>query len=539
MSSRSWARLKRLCAPAALLVALAAAAPAEAAPGFVERSSTDLVLDGKRFGFVGANNYRLTSDSDGGYTCGTSISDAQVGPLLDQMRNAGATVVRTWFFQSYYQSTGWANFDRVLNAAAARGMKVIPVLVNNYADCEPSAGAKKDEGFYDYGFRQAGWGYSASFKSYASTVAAHYANSKTIAFWQLVNEAETSYNDQQSCNTTLMDDGTGTMRTRSSVILRRFTDEMVAAVKAADPNHLVSLGTIGSGQCGASGGEYQYVHAGAVDMCEYHDYDHANQSIPGDQWNGLQLRIDQCDQLGKPMFEGEVGIVADVDVNGGSSGGSTGGAITSTTLQRRAGFFDAKLSAQIPKGVDGFMVWDEILESSSSTYNDTNGRFGIGPSDPSNEVLARRADQIRGATVRSSFEDGTLGGWELAWGPGLSLSNSTTAAFEGGRSLRFSLSGANYPAARVRTTTSAGPGTTIAYHVYKPSGAPSSVTAKPYVSNNGWANTFGSDVALQTGWNTVFFTVPAGTTTPLQAIGLQINNGSGWTGSIYVDNIAW
>ncbi|HEV3000347.1 MAG TPA: cellulase family glycosylhydrolase [Solirubrobacteraceae bacterium] len=524
---------------AALLAALATAAPAQAAPGYVERSGTDLVLDGKRFGFVGANNYRLTSDSDAGYTCGTPIGDAQVGALLDQMRNAGATVVRTWFFQSYHQSTGWANFDRLLNAAAARGMKVIPVLVNNYADCEPSGGAKKDEGFYEYGFRQAGWGYSTSFKSYASAVAAHYASNKTIAFWQLVNEAETSYNDQQSCNATLVDDGTGTLRTRSSVILRSFADEMVGTVKAADPNHLVSLGTIGSGQCGASGAEYQYVHAGAVDMCEYHDYDHANQAIPGDQWNGLQLRIDQCNQLGKPMFEGEVGIVADVDANGGSAGGSTGGAITATTLQRRAGFFDAKLGAQIAGGVDGFMVWDKILESSSSTYNDTTGRYGIGPSDPSNEVLARRGDQIRGASVRSGFEDGTLGGWELAWGPGLALSSSTVVAFEGARSLRFSLTGAGYPAARVRTTTGAGPGTTISYHVYKPSGAPSSVTAKPYLSNGSWANTFGADVPLQTGWNTVFFTVPAGTSTPLQAIGLQINNGSGWTGSVYLDNVAW
>lgn len=40
------------------------------------------------------------------------------------------------------------------------------------------------------------------------------------------------------------------------------------------------------------------------------------------------------------------------------------------------------------------------------------------------------------------------------------------------------------------------------------------------------------------GWNTVTYSVPAGTTAPLQAIGLQIAD-HGWTGALYVDAVAW
>ena len=46
------------------------------------------------------------------------------------------------------------------------------------------------------------------------------------------------------------------------------------SIKSIDPNHLVSLGTIGSGQCGTSGDYYKQLHAiPTIDLCEVHDYD--------------------------------------------------------------------------------------------------------------------------------------------------------------------------------------------------------------------------------------------------------------------------
>ena len=59
----------------------------------------------------------------------------------------------------------------------------------------------------------------------------------------------------------------------------------------ADPYHLVSLGTTGEGHCGLVGADYQYVHAGAVDICEYHDYSAAPETAP---------RVNLCAGLQKP-----------------------------------------------------------------------------------------------------------------------------------------------------------------------------------------------------------------------------------------------
>jgi hypothetical protein len=137
-------------------------------------------------------------------------------------------------------------------------------------------------------------------------------------------------------------------------------------IKSIDANHLVSLGTIGSGQCGTAGDDYAYVHAlPQIDLCEYHDYwDPA--PIPGDQWNGLQMRIDQCNALNKPLFIGEVGVRPN-DVGG--------------TLQHRADVIRAKIAAQSAAGIDGFLAW------AWSNLGSTLDNFDIGPNDPALEAL--------------------------------------------------------------------------------------------------------------------------------------------------------
>ena len=56
-------------------------------------------------------------------------------------------------------------------------------------------------------------------------------------------------------------------------------------IRDLDPLHLISLGTIGSGQCGAgSSDEFTALHTlPAIDLCEFHDYN-ATQPLPGDQY---------------------------------------------------------------------------------------------------------------------------------------------------------------------------------------------------------------------------------------------------------------
>jgi hypothetical protein len=381
-------RARGLLAAVAVVGALVGGGPAAAAsPGFVAASGAQFSLDGRPWKPIGFDQYRLTS-MPGGYVCDAgygAIDDVSLGQRLDDMKAAGANVVRTWFFQSVFDGGGWAPFDRLLDAAAGRGMTVIPVLVNHYPDCEPSAGLPKTTAFYASGFRDPGFGYARSFKAYARLVASRYAGNRTIAFWQLVNEAETSPVEPPLVGCA---DG-------GAAALRAFASEMRAELRDVDQNHLVSLGTIGSGQCGASYREYASVHE-VVDVCEVHDYGRPAAAMPGDQFNGIAFRIQQCNVLGKPIFVGEAGIAADVGPGDPGTGIATPtGTTTAATLARRAQYFDAKLAAQLGAGMDGYLVWEQIAERSDAAVGLARfgiGRFGIGMAeDPVLGVMRSRA----------------------------------------------------------------------------------------------------------------------------------------------------
>ena len=89
--------------------------------------------------------------------------------------------------------------------------------------------------------------------------------------------------------------------------------------------------------------------------------------MPGDAFNGMALRIQQCGELGKPLFVGEVGI-RPVDV---------GGSYDSRTASLRA-----KLQTQRGAGVVGHVVW-----SWGPAPRSLNG-YDIGPGDDVPALLA-------------------------------------------------------------------------------------------------------------------------------------------------------
>ncbi|MHB8719330.1 MAG: cellulase family glycosylhydrolase [Candidatus Dormibacteria bacterium] len=342
--------------------------PAPAAPSnFVRASGTNLTLNGRPWQFTGYDDYRLASSSPG-YQCGGPLSDADVAASLDEIQNvSGANVVRVWFMQSYGGPGNWGQFDRVLNAAAARGMKVIPVLTDQWAACEPwPAGQTKYRtlAWYRSGYRAPDPGYTLSYRNFAAAMAAHYAGSTAIAFWQLVNEAEAMTAWGGACD-----------ESAAVAALRSFADDVTGVIKANDPNHLVSLGTIGTGQCGASSNEdYTYIHAGAVDLCEYHDY-FGPGAVPGDQWHGIGVRINDCHSLNKPIFAGEVGIQASI-----APDGSTSGAVTPSSLSLRATYFQQKLAGQFGAGVVGFLIWQYATGPRTDGYE-------VQPGDPTEGVM--------------------------------------------------------------------------------------------------------------------------------------------------------
>jgi mannan endo-1,4-beta-mannosidase len=341
-----------------LLSSLAFAATVKAS--FVSRTGQRLVLEGKPFRFTGLNIYNANSRGECWYTMAS-------GSALDDALNAigsGKKVIRAWFFQTLATNAGqrdWSGFDHTLDVARDRGYKVIATLANQWPDCEPVAGYK-DASWYGGGYMNPDPGGTVSYRTWATQVAARYKDDPAVLAWQLMNEAEVKPAPVGPC------------AANAPALLKSFAADVSAAVKSADPNHLISLGTLGSGQCGAQGSEYQDVHdVSTIDLCEYHDYNEASTPIPGDQWNGLQVRLDQCKALGKPVFVGETGIKPS-EVGG--------------TLASRAAAFEAKFRAQFSAGVVGELVW--AWSNQGSTLAD----YDVGAGDPVLDVLGRHPVEV-------------------------------------------------------------------------------------------------------------------------------------------------
>jgi plastocyanin len=345
--------------------------------GFVTRSGTQLLLDGQPYRPIGLNIYNANSNGWCWYQMNGSILDDSLSAI-----GSGKNAMRAWFFQQLATTNGsrdWTAFDRTLATARAHGYKVIATLIDQWGDCGATNGqgyGYKDQTWYESGYRQPDPSAIVSYRDWVQEVAARYENDPTILAWQLVNEPEVLVPPCQVVNGQVV---CAACDEPSAVgALESFATDVGDVIKAADPNHLVSLGTIGSGQCGAQYTDYERVMSvPSLDLCEFHDYEYQH-PIPGDQWNGLQFRINQCNELGKPLLVGELGVKPS----------QVGG-----TLRDRADVVAEKLCAQLRAGVAGALLW--AWDKDGSLINN----FDIGPSDPVLDVLSPWSDPAHSCTA--------------------------------------------------------------------------------------------------------------------------------------------
>jgi hypothetical protein len=332
-------------------------APPPTATGFVQAKGTQLTLNGEPYRFVGFNIYNANSRDNCWYPLGYSngaLGDAlaAVGPDQD--------VFRAWFYQDLATSDGvrdWAAFDHTVAVARRHGVRIVATLADQWGSCDsgPDRAVYKGEAWYESGYRShVGPGSTRPYRDWVAEVVRRYRDEPTILAWQLMNEAEIKRDLPSSCAA----DGATTLRTWAA--------DVSGLVKSIDPNHLVSLGTLGGGQCATQGSDYRYVHnLSTIDLCEYHDYQPG--AMPGDEWNGLAVRLSQCAALDKPLFIGESGQ-------------------EDMSLSTRADVFASKFRAQFEAGVVGELVWALRIESQGGSSTTT---FDVGPSDPVVDLFER------------------------------------------------------------------------------------------------------------------------------------------------------
>ena len=335
---------------------------AESQP-FVRASGTRLFLGGLPFLFRGFNLYNI----NGRGNCGYAIPDLDAE--LDEIQPA-ANVVRGWFFQRLATdpSTGaydWTAFDETLAALRDHNIKVIATLADEWGACDgdqPRGRLTLD--WYRAGYRVAPYSAGAprSYRDWVAAVVSRYRADPTILAWQLMNEAEAPLDASGTC-----------AEAPAAAALHAWATDVSALIKQLDPHHLVSVGTIGGGQCGIRGPDYTALHAiPTVDLCEHHDY-RPEQMLPDD----LRYDLDVCNRLGKPTFVGELGVAASRLGN---------------DINARASLLARKARAALDAGAAGVLVWAWRSEGDGGSSATS---FDVGPDDPLLDHLARFPDTRR------------------------------------------------------------------------------------------------------------------------------------------------
>lgn len=357
--------------------------PRDDGQGFVDTDGTDFTLEGEPYRFVGVNIYDAAASDR--YACDRSL---QMSPqvLEDTMRELhdvyGVTVVRFWAYQPYTSGgTDFTAIDRVIATAREVGIRLLPVLEDGPGHCTtmdevvPKAEYLGDTWFTE-GYQVPYGTARLSFRDYAQVMAARYRDEPTILGWSLMNEADTSARDGQD---------------RS--VLIDFTRDVAGLVRAADPNHLITVGTQSNGARGASGTDFLAVYGlPEVDFAEVHDWGYwgsdseampgGEDGVPPDPRSSACQSIDApigCSfaflpQLGKPLFVGEAGIGAD------DAGSRT----------TRAGQLRAKMDAAFAHGAAGYLAW-RITTSATDQYDIT-----LVSNDPLLNELAQVSADVQG-----------------------------------------------------------------------------------------------------------------------------------------------
>ncbi|TGZ82488.1 glycoside hydrolase [Ascodesmis nigricans] len=292
--------------------------------GFVTTSGTSFVLNGNKFNFVGSNSYWLPMLEN----------TVDVDYALDKFKESGMKVLRIWGFADYTtpQSSGttvfqsWNNgvptintganglqrLDYIVNAADARGIKLLIPFVNNWADyggmqayVDQMAPGGTQETFYTTP------AIKEAYKNYVKAVVSRYVDSPAIFGWELANEPRCSgaLKNGGNCNTAM-----------TTVWIK----EMSEYVKSLDNNHMVAIGD--EGFFARTGNPDWFYNGGegvdfdgnlklsSVDFGTFHLYpSHWSQTY---EWSSQFIKDhgDAAQSIGKPVILEEYGIPRDTGV---------------------------------------------------------------------------------------------------------------------------------------------------------------------------------------------------------------------------------
>lgn len=320
----------------------------EAQPAFVQVRGSQFVLRGAPFRFVGANAAVMHGPVD----------RAAYEATLDAVATDGASVVRVWAFgeaaadapawwddYAFRRGDGWVessfvHLDRVLVAARDRGLRVVLVLGNRWADyggapeiarrCGQAPSARDfsatelERFFRSAACREAYRLHIDRVVSRVNTVTGiAYRDDPTIFSYELMNEASA-------------------FDARAGDGLVEWVEAMARSVRSLDDRHLIAAGHIGY-RTRAERRVWARVQSVAdVSYADAHIYPESDPRIDGTNMlsRAIQDRVGLAHHVaGKPLVLGEFGFSR------------------SWKGRARSRAFDAFLSSALEAGANGALAW--------------------------------------------------------------------------------------------------------------------------------------------------------------------------------------
>ncbi|MBN1887733.1 MAG: cellulase family glycosylhydrolase [Thermoflexales bacterium] len=321
-------------------------APPPPAPrsAFVGTAGTQFAVDGHTFRYAGTNTYYMMYKSD-----------YAIDHVYDAMEEMGLRVLRSWAFLDYgslkdgsvtvrsvhvphesyyyqywdldtnsiqYNDAALRQLDYAVDQAGQRGLKLIMVLTNNWADFGGMdqyvlwhGGEYHDEFYTDPAIKQ-------TYKNWASHLLNHvnsynglaYKDDPAIMAWELANEPR--------CKGSGPARGLPATITCTPATITAWIDEMSAYVKSIDPKHLVDAGDEGffdrdstpyyANDWFYNGGENisfdALVALPAIDFGSFHLYPDGWGKTPewGTRW--ITEHVAAANAVNKPVIMGEFGL---------------------------------------------------------------------------------------------------------------------------------------------------------------------------------------------------------------------------------------
>lgn len=284
-------------------------------------NGTALKLDGQPYTIIGVNRFNLLTHVPT-WVCGDAFDAASLDTWFSEVQAMKANAVRFWAFQKFTAyGTDFAQFDLLVAKANQYNIKLIPVIENRGGDCGGGDIDKLDT-WYAGGYLSPYGTNPMSLLAYMNILVTRYRYEPAILLWQIGNEFDNK-NAQGNCAAFASFDA--------------FAGASSDYVRGLDKHHLISFGTIGSGQCGMqTQAQYQQLHSHPnVNILEAHDY--TSVAVPG----FITADLETATTFNKPFFVGE----------GGLQNSCCGG------LQGRADLFGQKITQQRAAGSDGYLIW--------------------------------------------------------------------------------------------------------------------------------------------------------------------------------------